>query len=111
MYQPNEDDIRFAKCIMKCSDGVLVRIPSADLVYRKQQKNLVLVCGNSTSETHLRTIDVFRHIGVEVDVAISPRALVMSELRAKVLRGNAKILCDAACLQDLHNLLNAHRNN
>lgn len=111
MYKPTQDDIDYAKSVMNTQDGSLIRMPSADLVYRKQSHKLILICGQVNSKVHLRTIDVFRQIGVEVSVKISPRALVMAELRSQVLRGNSKILIDSFGLQDLHNLLNAHRLN
>jgi len=103
-YQPRPEDIEWAKAIMtKTKDGGLMRMPSADLIYRKKQNKFILVYGDRLCECHKRTVEVFEAAGFKVKVKHEPYGKVIQELR-EALSSCDQILVDRAGVDDISRL-------
>lgn len=110
MYFPTEEDKEWAQNLMRCqTNGTLAVFPSAKLIYRKLPNQLILVCGNPSHPCHVRAVDVFDAIDVEVSVKIHPRGEIMAELLQQI-RSKATAM-DIAGLSYLEELTNSYRYN
>ena len=79
-------------------DESLVRIPDADLTYRKQDGRFNLVQGDAAHAAHLNIVAIFTAAGFQATVEKEPSAKIREELRQLLLAGRGVVETKAGLL-------------